>query len=165
MPRRKARSLGGTGSWTRKRKDKFISPALLARANVGHVVLERIPAVNRGGLGRSEVANEYERLQVIGESPKRVRESAVIGVVFQRVADFHEPVVGAVDEIVGKRVVHPLADFVRESGDVLREGARAIHVGSVRVGLAARLRTVGAVVAANAATARSQKNVIGDEQR
>ena len=69
------------------------------------------------------------------------------------------------DEIVGKRVVHPLADFVRESGDVLREGAFAIHVGSVRVGLAARLNTVGIVIAADATTARSQKDVIGDEQR
>src|SRR6202165_6060384 len=165
MPRRKARSLGGTGSWTRQRQDKFISPALLARANVGHVVLERIPAVNRGGLGRSKVANEYQRLQVIGESPKRVRESAIIGVVFQRVADFHEAVVVAVDEIVGKRVVHPFANFVRQSGDVLREGAFAVHVRSVRVGLAAGLSTVGVVITADATTTRSQKDVIGDEQR
>src|SRR6266849_9254621 len=119
MPRRKARSLGERAPGP----DKYISPALLARADLGFVVLESKPAVNRGSLRVSEVANEHQRLQVIGESAERVRESSEVGVAFQRVAVFHEAVVRAVDEIVGKRVVHPLSDFVRESGDVLREGA------------------------------------------
>ena len=90
--------------------------------------------------------------------------SSVVGVVFQRVADFENAVVVAVDEVVDKRVVHPLADFMRQSRHILREGARAIHVGCVRVGLAAGLSTVGIVIAADATTALSQKDVIGDEQ-
>src|SRR4029077_14712115 len=108
-------------------------------------------------------ANERQRLQVVSESAQRVRVISVVGVVFQWVADFENEVVVAVDIVVDKRVVHPLADFMRQSRHIRREGAWTVHVGSVRVGLAPWLGTIGVVIAADAATKLSQKDVIGDE--
>ena len=67
---------------------------------------------------------------------------------FERIAVFEQSTAGALG-VVNKRIIHPLADFVGQSRNVLRENARVIEVGEVSVGLAAR----SAVVAADAATA------------
>src|ERR1019366_5513830 len=115
-----------------------------------------------------KVGQEYQRLQVVGESSEAIGIPAVIGVAFERVAHFHDAVVVAVDQVVDKGIVQPLAQFVRESRDILRERSNAIHVGGHGVGLATGLSTVGAVVPADAAAAqadaaRGQVDVVGDE--
>ena len=80
--------------------------------------------MNRGARRGSEVAKEHQRLQVVSEATEGVREAAVVGVALQGIANFEDAVVVAVHTVIGKGIVKPLADFVRESGNVLREGAR-----------------------------------------
>src|SRR6267154_3601855 len=107
--------------------------------------------MNGGRSWRSKIANEHQRLQVIGEAVKSVRKSSVVREIFQRIANFEHVVVRAMDIIVHKWVIHPLANLVRNGGDVLRERSCTAHISCVGISLPAGLNAVGAMIAADAA--------------
>src|SRR6185437_16717966 len=52
-----------------------------------------------------------------------------------------------------QRIVHPFADFVRQSGDVLGEVARVVDIREHRVGLRSAGKSKRAVIATDAAKA------------
>src|SRR6267154_3757042 len=119
--------------------------------------------MNGGRSWRSKIANEHQRLQVIGEAVKSVRKSSVVRAIFQRIANFEHVVVRAVDFIVHKWVIHPLANLVRNSGDILRERTRATHISGLGISLPAGLNAVGAMIAADAAPTLRQVDVVCNE--
>src|SRR5262249_1201909 len=120
------------------------------------------PTVHRSYFGGTEVADESQVLKVVGETVNGVR----MIVQDQHVPDFQNAVVTAADKVVYERIVHPLADLVRQSGRVLRKYARALITPRAdAMGLATRLPAFRAVIAADAAAARSHVSVVHEEYR
>ncbi len=138
---------------------------LLAWADVWFVVLEGQPLVRRVGPRGAEVPDEDQRLQVVGEAMQLVWERSVVAHTLERVTYFQNTVVLAVDVVIDERVIHPLAEFVRHRGYVLRKCAHFVYVSCVGISLAAWLGAVRVVVAADAAAAGSQIRVIENEER
>src|ERR1043166_7272770 len=56
---------------------------LLPGTHVGFVVLETQPAVHRGAARGAEIADEHQRLQIVGEVVEAVGIATVIGPAFQ----------------------------------------------------------------------------------
>src|ERR1700674_409202 len=124
-------------------------------------VLEAVPSMQRGALGRAPVWHPYHVLQVISELVQGIR----IVMQHQRVADF-EDTARRVIAVIDERIVDPLANLVRQSGRVLRENAAAlVNRGGVAVGLTLYVAAARTVVTTNAAPARGQVHVIGEEYR
>src|ERR1039458_10580611 len=124
-------------------------------------VLEAPPAVHRAVGWSTEVTQEHQVLQVIGKVVQDVGVGAVWvagAAALQRITNFQESARRIVSA-VGQGIVHPLANFMRQRRYVLREHTRVGVVVEHRVGLSA----IGAVIAADATTARGEIRVGGDE--
>src|ERR1035438_10737355 len=62
----------------------------------GRVVLEAEPAIDGRGLGSVEVRQKNHILEIVREATHRVREPAIVGIAFDRIADFQDAARGLV---------------------------------------------------------------------
>src|SRR5580700_5185450 len=98
---------------------------------------------------------------MVGKSVELIREVAVVGKALFGIADFENSASDRSERALDAGIVHPFADFMGQSRCILRENARSGDIGELRVGL----RAGGAMVAADAASAFSQVEVVGHEDR
>src|ERR1051326_6897059 len=128
------------------------------------LALERKLAVYCGTRRRSEVRHRYQVLQVVGEPAERVREATEISGVFQWITILQRAARRVVSAGVDHQwIIHPFADFMRQSGDVLGEVARMVHVREHRVGLRSAGKAKRAVIAAD--FMRQSGDVLGEVAR
>src|SRR6185312_9023445 len=107
-------------------------------------------AVYCGTRRSSKVGHRGQVLEVIGESAEREREATEVSGVFQRIAILKIAAGRVVSAGIDyQRIVHPFADLVRQSGDVLREVARMVHVREDSVGLRSAGESKRAVITAD----------------
>src|SRR5437868_9097742 len=91
-----------------------------------HRSLEAEPLVDRGGLWRAPIRHEGEGLKVVGVTLHGVRKIAKGGRILELylIAILQEStgIIAALDGVIRKWIVHPLADFMRQRGNILRKG-------------------------------------------
>src|SRR5215467_2712029 len=134
-------------------------------------VQERVPAIDRSGrLYTSEPRQEDEIFRVVRE-PVYSDGERVPG---DRISDFevalasaHLPDVTPCRNDVGcrnQRIIHPLANFVAQSVNILDRYAEDSRITVGCDGIRLRSGIVGAVIAENAAAAGSPERVVAEEE-
>src|SRR5690348_2096126 len=97
-------------------------------ANRQPLSLEGELVVYRCTRRRSEVRQSDQVLKVIGEPAEGVGETAEVGIILQGIAIFESATRRADYVIDEQRIVHPFAEYIRQSGDVLGKVAWVIDV-------------------------------------